>query len=108
MGEKKYDGAIEVLTQAVQAEPQSSDANYFLGESYLQIKKGSKAVTYFEEALRLDPVGKAEAHLRLGALYKGAGMKAKAVAEYERFLAKKPDYPDRKQLEQYISENKKP
>ncbi|MEK6287579.1 MAG: tetratricopeptide repeat protein [Acidobacteriota bacterium] len=108
IAEKKFDDAIEVLTRAVAAQTQSSDANYFLGEAYLQNKKGSKAVTFFEAALRLDPVGKAEAHLRLGALYKGAGMKDKAVAEYEKFLAKKPDYPDKKQLEQYISENKKP
>ncbi len=108
MGEKKFEDAIEVLTRAVEADPKSSDANYFLGESYLQIRKGSKAVGFFEEALRLDPIGKAEAHIRLGTLYKGAGMKDKAVAEYEKFLAKKPDYPDRKQLQQYISENKKP
>jgi tetratricopeptide (TPR) repeat protein len=107
MSEKKYEGAIEVLSRAVEIEPKSSDANYFLGESYLQLRKGSKAVGFFEEALRLDPMGKAEAHLRLGALYKGAGLKDKAVAEYEKFLVKKPDYPERKQLEQYISENKK-
>lgn len=108
MSEKKFDGAIEILSRAVEVEPRSADANYFLGESYLQIKKGSKAVGFLEEALRLDPIGKADAHIRLGALYKGAGMKDKAVAEYQKFLAKKPDHPDRKQLEQYISENKKP
>ena len=108
MSEKNFDGAIEVLTKAVDAQPKSSDANFYLGESYLQIKKGSKAVGFFEEALRLDPIEKAEAHIRLGALYRAAGMKDKAAAEYEKFLAKKPNYPDRKQLEQYISENKRP
>jgi hypothetical protein len=35
-------------------------------------------------------------------------MKDKAAAEYEQFLKKKPDYADRKKLEQYISDNKKP
>ena len=59
------------------------------------------------EALKLDPVGKAEAHLRLAALYNGAGMKDKAANEYVEFLKKKPDYPERKKLEQYIAENKK-
>jgi len=108
MAEKRFDAAIEILTRAVEVQPRSSDANFFLGESYLQIKKGSKAVGFFEEALRLDPIEKAEAHVRLAALYRGAGLKDKAVAEYEKFLAKKPDYPDRKQIEQYISENKKP
>lgn len=107
MSEKKYDDAVEVFNRAVAAHPRSADANHFLGEAYLQIKKGSKAVVYLNEALRLDPLGKAEIHLRLATLYNAAGMKDKAAGEYERFLAKKPDYPGRKKIEQYISENKK-
>src|SRR5262249_13767864 len=39
---KNYDGAIETLTKAVEADSNSADAHYFLGESYLQVKKGSK------------------------------------------------------------------
>ena len=105
--EQKPDGAIPVLTKAVEVKPSSPDANYYLGEAYLQIKKGSKAVGYLYEALKLDPVGKADAHLRLAALYNGAGMKDKAALEYEEFLKKKPDYPDKKKLEQYIAQNKK-
>ncbi len=108
VAEKNYDGAIETLTQVVQVHSESADANYFLGETYLQVKKGSKAVGYLNEALRLDPVGKADAHLRLAALYHGAGMKDRAAAEYELFLVKKPDYSDRQKLLRYISENKKP
>ena len=46
--------------------------------------------------------------LRLALLYNAAGMKDKAAAEYEAFLKQRPDYPDRKQLEEYISTNKKP
>jgi tetratricopeptide (TPR) repeat protein len=106
--QKNFDAAIETLTKAVEVDPRSAEANYFLGEAYLQIKKGSKAVGYLNEALRLDPVGKAEAHLRLAALYRGAGMKDKAVAEYEQFLAKKPDHPEKQKIQQYIAENKKP
>ena len=106
--QKNFDGAVEVLTQAVQVEPGSAQSNYFLGEAYLQLKKGSKAVSYLYEALKLDPMGMAEAHLRLAALYHGAGMKDKAAAEYEQFLKKRPDYADKKTLEKYIAENKKP
>ena len=107
MAEQKFESALEPLSQAVKIKPESPDANYRLGESYLQIKKGSKAVVYLYEALKLDPIGMAEAHLRLAALYHGAGMKDKAASEYEQFLKKKPDYPDRKKLEQYITQNKK-
>ncbi len=104
MARKNYDGAVEILTKAVALQPPSADANLLLGETYLQIKKGSKAVPYLEEAARL---GRADARLRLAALYNAAGLKDRAAREYEQFLAQKPDYPDRKKLEQYIKENKK-
>jgi len=78
-----------------------------LGEAYLQIKKGSKAVGYINEAIRLDPVGKADGHLRLATLYNAVGMKDKAALEYEEFLKKKPNYPDSKKLRDYIAANKK-
>jgi len=102
--DKKFEAAIDPLTKALELQPDSAEANYLLGESYLQLKKGSKAVGYLTEAARL---GKIEAHLRLAALYNAVGMKDKAAAEYEAFLKKQPNYPDRKKLEQYITENKK-
>ncbi len=103
--QKRFDEAVDKLTRAVELQPQSSDANLFLGEAYLRLKKGSKAIPYLNEAGKL---GNIQAHLDLGWLYNAAGLKDKAVVEYEELLKKKPDYPDRKKLEQYISENKKP
>ena len=85
-------------------QPQNAEANFLLGETYLQAKKGSKAVGYLNEAERL---GRADAHLRLAALYHAAGLKDRAVAEYEQFLAKEPAYTDKAKLEKYIKENKK-
>ena len=105
--QKNYDGAIEALSQAVKVQPTSAQANYFLGEAYLQNKKGSVGVGYLNQAIKLDPIGMAEAHLRLAALYNAAGMKDKAAAEYEQFLKKVPDYPDKQKLQDYITANKK-
>ncbi len=105
---KNFDGAIESLSKAVDLNPASADVNFLLGEAYLQVKKGSKAVGYLNEAIRLDPNGKAEAHLRLAALYDAARLKDKAAAEYEQFLVKRPEYPDKKKLEEYIQQNKRP
>jgi tetratricopeptide (TPR) repeat protein len=104
VSKKRFEEAIGPLTSLVEQQPPSGEANLLLGECYLQLKKGSKAVVYLNEAARL---GKPEAHLRLGWLYDAAGMKDKAAVEYQEFLKKKPDYPDRKRLEQYISANKK-
>ena len=107
MTQKNFDSAIEIFTRAVNEQPQSADANHLLGECYLQVKKGSKAVGYLNKAIELDPMGKAEIHLRLATLYDGANLKDRAALEYEKFLSKKPDYPDRKKLEEYIAANKK-
>ena len=89
-------------------EPTSPQANYFLGEAYLQVKLGSRAVPYLNEAIRLDPMGMADAHLRLAALYNARDLKDKAASEYVEFLKQRPDYPEKKKLEAYITTNKKP
>jgi Tfp pilus assembly protein PilF len=105
--QKNYEEAIPNLLGALKQQPQSAEANYYLGEAFLQVRKGSIAVGYLNEAIRLDPIGKAEAHLRLAALYNAARMKDRAAAEYEQFLKKKPDYPERGKLEEYIRSNRK-
>jgi Flp pilus assembly protein TadD len=102
--QKKFEEAVEPLTKAVELQPTSGDANYFLGECYLQLKKGSKAIPYLNEAAKL---GRPDAHLRLGWLYNAAGMKDKAALEYEEYLKKNPDYPERNKLKEYIAANKK-
>ncbi|MFZ1701710.1 MAG: tetratricopeptide repeat protein [Pyrinomonadaceae bacterium] len=102
---KKFDEAILVLTNAVNKDPESAEARHYLGESYLQAKKGSLAVPQLNEAIRLAPKEKAELHLRLAALYDGAGLKSKAAMEYRMFLEKRPDHADKKKLEKYIADN---
>jgi len=102
--QKKYEEAVEPLTKAVELQPTSGDANYMLGECYLQLRKGSKAIPYLNDAANN---GRPDAHLRLGWLYNAAGMKDKAAIEYEEYLKKNPDYPDKNKLKEYIAANKK-
>ena len=105
LSQNESDKAIEVLTKTVEADPTSADAQQYLGEAYLAIKKGSKAVGYLNEAIRLAPIEKAEVHLRLAALYNGAGLKPRASTEYQKFLEKVPNYPHRDDLKKYIADN---
>ena len=102
--QKKFEEAVEPLTKAIELQPDSGDANYLLGECYLQLKKGSKAVPYLNEAAKF---GRPDAHLRLGWLYNAAGMKDKAAIEYEEYLKKNPNYPDRNKWKENIATNKK-
>jgi Tfp pilus assembly protein PilF len=105
IAQKDFDRAIELLMKAVESEPTSAEANHMLGEAYLQAKKGSLAVGYLNKALELAPVEKADIHIRLAALYHGAGMKDRAAAEYKAFLEKKKDHPDSKIFKKYVDEN---
>jgi tetratricopeptide (TPR) repeat protein len=105
LSQKNYEAAVPVLLKAVEADANSADANHLLGESYLQIKKGSLAVGYLNKAIELAPIEKAEVHLRLAALYNAAGLKDRASSEYKAFLEKVKDHPDKKKLEQYIKDN---
>lgn len=102
--QKKFAEAVDPLTKAVELQPTSGDANYFLGECYLQLKKGSKAIPYLHDAANN---GRPDAHLRLGWLYNAAGMKDKAATEYEEYLKKNPNYPEKNKLKEYIAANKK-
>jgi len=104
VADKKFEGALDPLSRALREQPDNADAHLLLGEAYLQLKKGSKAVPHLDEAARL---GRPEAHQRLATLYNAAGRKDLAAAEYEQLLTKQPDHPDRKKLEQYVKENKK-
>jgi tetratricopeptide (TPR) repeat protein len=104
---KKNEGAVEILLRLVELSPQFPEGHYFLGEAFLQVKRGSRAVFHFNQAIQLDPNAMADAHLRIAALYSAAGRKDQAAAEYEMFLAKRPGYPDKKKLLKYIKANKK-
>ncbi len=105
---KNYEQAIAVLKPAAEKYPLSADAQHLLGEAYLLTGKHEEATKHYVEALRLDPDGKADAHLRLAMLYDNAGRKDLAAAELEEFLAKRPAYPERQKFELYIKQNKKP
>jgi tetratricopeptide (TPR) repeat protein len=107
LARKQNEAAVATLSKAVQLQPQIAEAQFCLGEAYLQVKLGSKAVVHLNEALRLDPDGMADAHLRLAALYHGAGYKDRAAAEYEQYLKKRPDSADKEKLLKYVGDNKK-
>ena len=104
---KKVDEAIGMLKRAYELEPGSADTNHYLGEAYLQIRKGSLGVPHLNKAIEIAPDRKADLHLRMASLYRNAGAPNLAANEYKLFLQKRPDYHDRKKMEAYIAENSK-
>lgn len=102
--QKKFADAVEHLTRLVGLQPDSGEGNLLLGDAYAQMNRTSEAIPYLLSAAKL---GYPEAHLRLAWIYDAVGSKEKAALEYEEFLKKKPNYPDRQKLESYIRVNKK-
>ncbi|MGZ9156914.1 MAG: tetratricopeptide repeat protein, partial [Candidatus Binatia bacterium] len=102
--QKRFADAVEPLTKLVELQSDSGEANLLLGDAYAQMDHRSKAIPHLNSAVSL---GYPQAHLRLAWIYDAAGSKDKAALEYEGFLKKKPDYPDRQKLEGYIKANKK-
>jgi len=103
--QNQFEAATEIFKQVTKLQPDSPIAFRLLGESYLQIRKGTLAIEALNQAIRLDPVGMAECHLLLARLYDLAGAKQLATREYKLFLKKVPDHPDRKKFEQFIKNN---
>jgi Flp pilus assembly protein TadD len=104
---KNYEQAVEALKPAVEKHPISADAQQLLGEAYLMTGKHEEAAAHFAEALRLDPDGKADAHVRLAMIYDAAGRKDLAADQLEEFIGKRPASPERQKFELYVKQNKK-
>lgn len=105
LAKNNVDGAIRFLERATELEPTSPRAFQLLGEAYLIAKKGTLGVEALNEAIRLDPIGMADSHLLMAALYDRAGAKSYAAREYKHFLEKKPEHADRKKFEKYMKDN---
>lgn len=105
MAQKQYDAAAEILKHAATLEPNSARVYQLLGEAYVFAKKGTLGAEALNKAIELDPVGTAEIHLLLAALYDRAGAKDRASREYKLFLDKVKEHPDKKKFEKYIREN---
>ncbi len=105
VAQKQFGAAVEIYKHAAELEPKSARVFQLLGEAYLQAKQGSLGAEALNKALELDPRGMAECHLQLAHLYQLAGAKQMAAKEYQSFLTKVPNHPDKKKFEKFIQEN---
>lgn len=102
LARQDFEAAVEALTQVTDLDPQRAEAFYLLGDAYIKLRRGSLGAEALLKALELDPQGMADAHLLLGALYSAARYPDRAVLEYEAYLQKTPDSPQRREIEATI------
>jgi tetratricopeptide (TPR) repeat protein len=73
-----------------QANPDSAEAQFSLGNSYAQTGQWNQAITAYQEAIELDPSYQA-AYANLGVVYYQQGQFDRAATQYEKALELDPD-----------------
>lgn len=95
---RQYGNAIQAYQKALEVDPQDVDAYTNLGGVWMALQMYDDAEAALKKAVQLSPEG-AEAYLSLGSLYSLDPMKRKkAVTNYKRYLALKPDTPLREKV----------
>jgi len=89
-----YGNAIDLLQQALQINPDLSDAYFYLGASYLEMRDYAKARQYFQKAIEKDPNHKM-AYLNLGILSQESKNYDRAIECLNKviLLGGAPNYP---------------
>lgn len=88
---KSANYAIELLDKAILLNNTVPDYHLIRGDAYLLLQNGSKAVSNYNEASRLDPKS-AKAYIKEGKLYLKARNYEAALKCYEKGIAANPDY----------------
>ena len=85
----RADLALPVYRQALTQHPENGDLHHLLGAALYDLGQPGEALSYFDNALRLNPHGK-EYYLRRGLANQSLGRLAEAEADY---LAAAADLP---------------
>jgi tetratricopeptide (TPR) repeat protein len=89
----EYQEAERSLKKITKHEPSNEEAWVLLGDSYVGMEKDKKAVTAYEQALRLDPKNEA-ACLGLGNAYQLMKNYSYAVEAYKRVIELNPKHAE--------------
>ena len=92
-----YDGALEILGRARQADPKNVNALYLTGLSYAKKKMYPEAIGALEQVTAATP-DFAPAHFQLGVCHQQTGEKEKALAQYREVIRLDP-----KNLDSYFN-----
>lgn len=99
----KHEEAVKLFQALLKRDPRAVQAYFPLARSLHEWKGMAAALPWYERAARQDP-GDAMPHYYLAYAYKEHGQKAKAIQEFRLFLEKKPDAPERKDIEAEIED----
>jgi tetratricopeptide (TPR) repeat protein len=103
----KYKEALEYNLQSVQDRPDDALANAQLGINYFYLGNGDEALKYLRIAKRLDPSHFSYPQLVMAEIYLRRSDRARAIKEFEDFLARHPDAPNAASVRERIERLKR-
>jgi rhomboid protease GluP len=95
--------AESLFRQAMDRDPDSGVLLFYLGVTLSEQGEMTEAVQVYQDALRLEPT-LAEAHWNMALAYTSLNRPADAIAEFEAFIALRPDSVDADQARTFIDE----
>ncbi len=95
---KQFDAAFATFEEALLVDPDNAEANFRIGQLYLQRRQPGEGLRHILKSTKLDP-DNAGYSLYLGRLYERQGELQKAFDEYKRLLATGSNHPKVKEIE---------
>ena len=92
LGKKQHDHALAAAQQAITLDPNSADAHVTLGEILSFAGRAAEAVTFVEQAMRLNPRYPISYLWSLGQAYYFSGRTAEALTTLKRVTSRNPDH----------------
>ncbi len=86
----KVDLAIEIVTQALEADPDNPDYYLYIGSFYEELERYNEAIEILGKGLEIDPKS-ARIHFRLGVIYDKIGDRKSAVEVMEKVVQIEPN-----------------
>ncbi len=99
--------AQAAIEKHLKRKPNNARAYFLLGEVHRQESDTLRAITAYQEAVRLDPAY-AEPHREMGLIYRAQSRAKEACAELKKYLALNPGAVDGPIIKGYLSDLEKP
>jgi cytochrome c-type biogenesis protein CcmH/NrfG len=100
---RRYEDALKVYRDILRQDPAEVAVHYKLARAIHEAQGPRAAFAYYEKAAA-EEKGNPMPHYYLGFAYKERGQKARAVAEFKKFLELKPDADEKKDIEAEIED----
>jgi len=108
LSKKRYDGALNLYTRALDLKPDSSDTLFRLGQIYYYKKMGAPAIDYFTRSVEKDTTMK-YAYYHIGLTYLMIQRdKDNTISFWEKYLALAPEDPQYENLKRVVELLKDP